>query len=134
MLKGGNMSNEEKAESLVSNLYLMVCKFVMLIKENANKGLCSKEEWDRYIEVSFNRFFKILCDELMPGVDNPYTNDKDDKNKIKTIYKAVPYEEALLRAQLNAKPMTDELREQVFLRIIKPKFIEYLSQKKNNEK
>ena len=128
------MSNEEKAEGLVSNLYLMVCKFVMLIKENANKELCSKEDWDKYIEVSFTRFFKILCDELLPGVDNPYTNEKDDKNQIKTIYKAVPYEEALLRAQLNAKPMTDELKEQIFLRIVKPKFLEYLSKKKDDEK
>ena len=128
------MSNEEKAEGLVSNLYLMICKFVILIKENANIGLCSKEGWDKYIEVSFARFFKILCDELLPGVDNPYTNEKDDKNKIKTIYKAVPYEEALLRAQLNAKPMTDELKEQVFLRIVKPKFLEYLSKKKDDEK
>lgn len=124
------MSNEEKAEGLVSNLYLMVCKFVMIIKENANKGLCSKEEWDKYIEVSFNRFFKILCDELLPGVDNPYTKEKDDKKQIKTIYKAVPYEEALLRAQLNAKPMSDELREQIFMKIVKPKFIEYLLEKK----
>ena len=128
------MSNEEKAEGLLSNLYLMVCKFVMIIKENANKGLCSKEEWDKYIKVSFTRFFKILCDELIPSVNNPYTNEKDDKNKIKTIYKAVPYEEALLRAQLNAKPMTDELREQVFLRIVKPKYLEYLSKKKDDEK
>ena len=127
------MSNEEKAEVLLSNLYLMVCKFVMLIKENAEKKLCAKEEWDKCIEVSFARFFKILCDELLPGVVNPYTNEKDHKNKIKTIYKAVPYEEALLRAQLNAKPMTDELRQQVFLRIVKPKFIEYL-EKKNRDK
>ena len=124
------MSNEDKAEGLVSNLYLMVCKFVMLIKENANTNLCTKEEWDKYIEISFKRFFKILCDELLPGVDNPYTNEKDGKNKIKTIYKAVPYEEALLRAQLNAKPLTDELRQQVFIRIVKPKFIEYLEKKK----
>lgn len=127
------MNNEEKAESLVSNLYLMVCKFVILIKENANKELYSKEEWDKYIEVSFTRFFKILCDELIPGVDNPYTKEENDKNKIKTIYKAVPYEEALLRAQLNAKPLTDELRQQVFVRIVKPKFIEYL-EKKNRDK
>lgn len=127
------MNNVEKAEGLVSNLYLMICKFVMLIKENAEKGQCTKEEWDKYIEVSFARFFKILCDELLPGVDNPYINGKDDKNKIKTIYKAVPYEEALLRAQLNAKPMTDELRQQIFLRIVKPKFLEYL-EKKNKDK
>ena len=127
------MSNEEKAEGLLSNLYLMVCKFVMLVKENAEKERCTKEEWDKYIDVSFTRFFKILCDELLPGVDNPYTNDKDDKNKIKTIYKAVPYEEALLRAQLNAKPITDELREQVFLRIVKPKFIQYLEKEKNKK-
>ena len=127
------MSNEEKANVLVSSLYLMICKFVMLIKENANKELCSKEEWDKYIEVSFTRFFKILCDELLPGVDNPYTNEKDNKNKIKTIYKAVSYEEALLRAQLNAKPLTDELKEQVFIRIVKPKFIEYLEKEKHKK-
>ena len=128
------MSNEEKAEGLLSNLYLMVCKFVMLIKENTNKELCSKEDWDKYIETTFTRFFKILCDELLPGVDNPYTNEKDDKNKIKTIYKAVPYEEALLRAQLNAKPMSDELREQIFMKIVKPKFIEYLLEEKKGKK
>ena len=87
MFKGGNMNNEEKAEGLVSNLYLMFCKFVMLIKENAEKEQCTKEEWDKYIEISFARFFKILCDELLPGVDNPYTNEKDGKNQIKTIYK-----------------------------------------------
>lgn len=127
------MSNEEKAEGLVSNLYLMICKFVMLIKENAEKKLCVKEEWDKYIEVSFTRFFKILCDELIPVVDNPYANEKDDKNKIKTIYKAVPYEEAQLRAQLNAKPLNDELKEQVFLRIVKPKFIEYLEEEKHKK-
>lgn len=127
------MSNEEKAEGLLSNLYLMICKFVMLIKENAEKEQCIKEEWDKYIEMSFTRFFKILCDELLPDVDNPYINGKDDKNKIKTIYKAVPYEEALLRAQLNAKPLTDELRQQVFIRIVKPKFLEYL-EKKNRDK
>ena len=127
------MSNEEKAEGLVSNLYLMICKFVMLIKENAVKEQCTKEEWDKYIETSFTRFFKILCDELIPGFDNPYANEKDGKNKIKTIYKAVPFEEALIRAQLNAKPMTDELREQVFLRIVKPKFIEYLEKEKHKK-
>lgn len=53
------------------------------------------------------------------------------KKQIKTIDKAAPYEEALLRAQLNAKPMTDELREQVFLRIVKPKCIEYLEKEKH---
>lgn len=57
----------------------MVCKFVMLIKENANKELSSKEEWDKYIEVSFSRFFKILCDELIPGVDNPFADEKCSK-------------------------------------------------------
>ena len=88
----------------------------------------------KYIEVSFTRFFKILCDELIPEVDNPYAKEKEGKNKIKTIYKAVPYEEALLRAQLNAKPLTDELRQQVFLRIVKPKFIEYLLEKKDDKK
>ena len=128
------MSNEEKAEGLVSNLYLMICKFVMLIKENAVKEQCTKVEWDKYIETSFTRFFKILCDDLIPEVDNPYKNEKYGKKQIKTIYKAVPYEEALLRAQLNAKPMTDELRKQVFLRIVKPKFLEYLSKKKDDEK
>lgn len=128
------MNNEEKAEGLVSNLYLMVCKFVMIIKENAEKKMCAKEEWDKYIEVSFARFFKILCDELIPVVDNPYTNEKEGKNKIKTIYKAVPYEETLIRAQLNAKPLTDELKEQVFLRIVKPKFIEYLAKEKDDKK
>ena len=127
------MNNEEKAEGLMSNLYLMICKFVMLIKENAEKELCIKEEWDKYIEMSFTRFFKILCDELIPGVDNPYTKEKDGKKQIKTIYKAVPYEEARLRAQLNAKPLTDELRKQVFLRIVKPKFIEYLEKEKNKK-
>ena len=127
------MNNEEKTEGLVSNLYLMICKFVMLIKENAEKKLCAKEEWDKYIETTFTRLFKILCDELLPGVDNPYANEKDDKNQIKTIYKAVPYEEALLRAQLNAKPMADELKEQIFLRIVKPKFIEYLLNNKDDE-
>ena len=128
------MSNEEKAEGLVSSLYLMICKFVMLIKENSVKEQCAKEEWDKYIEMSFTRFFKILCDELIPEVDNPYTKEKEGKNKIKTIYKAVPYEEALLRAQLNAKPLTDELKEQIFLRIVKPKFIEYLLEKKDDKK
>ena len=127
------MNNEEKAEGLVSNLYLMICKFVMLIKENAEKELCSKEEWDKYIQISFTRFFKILCDELIPGVNNPYKNEKERKNQIKTIYKAVPYEEAILRAQLNAKPLTDELKEQVFLRIVKPKFLEYLAEEKNKK-
>ena len=128
------MSNEEKAEGLVSNLYLMTCKFVMLIKENANKGLCSKEECDRYIEVSFTRFFKILCDELIPGVDNPYTNAKDTKNQIKTIYKAVPYEEALIRAQLNVKPLTEELRREIFIKILKPAFIEYMLKNEKTKK
>ena len=126
------MNNEEKAEGLVSNLYLMICKFVMIIKENAEKELCAKEEWDKYIETTFNRVFKILCDDLIPGVDNPYTNEKGSEKPIKTIHKAIPYEEAVIRAQLNAKPMTDELKEQVFLRIVKPKFIEYLE--KNDDK
>lgn len=51
-----------------------------------------------------------------------------------SLYKAVPYEEALLRAQLSVKPMTDELKEQVFLRIVKPKFIEYLAKEKDDKK
>lgn len=54
-----------------------------------------------------------MCDDLIYEVDNPYTNEKELKNQIKTIYKAVPYEEALLRAKLNAKPLTDELKTSI---------------------
>lgn len=46
----------------------------------------------------------------------------------------MPYEEALLRAQLNAKPITDELKEQVFSRIVKPKFIKYLAKEYEDKK
>lgn len=76
-------------------------------------------------------FLRFLCDRLIPCSENPYEVMKLGTTKELQIKKATLYEEARLRAKLNAKPISEELKEEIFVRIVKPLFLKYLDEKLN---
>lgn len=129
------MNNEEKAKALLSRLYLLISRLVLVINDNADKGLCLTEEWDKYIETVFPIFLKILYDDLIPGSINPFEFKKIETKSASQTKKertAPPFEEKYMRVNLKAKPISDYLKYDVLLkRIIEPAYLQYLQEKNN---
>ena len=131
------MNNEQKAKALLSSLYLLISRLVLIIKDNADKGLCSIEEWDKYIETVFPIFLKILCGDLIPRSINPFEPKKIEVTKTpqtKKVRTAPPFEEAYVRARLKAKPISDSLKyDVIFKRIIRPAYVRFLKSETNKK-
>lgn len=115
------MNNEEKAKELTARTSMLLGTFIMVVKENVDNNMCLIKDWDSYIEKMMKFFVKELANIMIPE-DQRLLVEEDSKTmgtttpKKKTIGRDAPtFEEALLRAKINIRPLDDEAKRMLIM-------------------
>ena len=129
------MSNEEKAKELTARMSMLLGTFIMVVKENIDNNTCLIKDWDSYIEKMMKFFVKELANIMIPE-EQRLLVAKDSKTMETTTAKkrtigrdAISFEEALIRARINAKPFDDEAKRRFVLPKIRKIYLKYLNEK-----
>ena len=129
------MNNEEKAKELIARINMLLGTFVMVVKENVNNETCLIKDWDSYIEKMIKFFVKELANIMIPE-DQRLLVEEDSKamgtttSKKRTIGRNAPtFEEALLRAKINIRPLDDEAKRMLIMPKIWKIFLKHIKEK-----
>ena len=130
------MNNEEKAKELMSRINMLLCTFIMVVKDNVDNNACLIKEWDTYIEKMMKFFIKEIGNMMIPS-DTRLQFEEQQKSLETVLTKrkigrdAVPFEEAMIRARINAKPFDDEAKRRFVLPKIRKIYLKYLKENEN---
>ncbi len=115
------MNNEEKAKELTARMSMLLGTFIMIVKENVDNNTCLIKDWDSYIEKMMKFFVKELANIMIPE-DQRLLVEEDSKTMgtttamKRTIGREAPtFEEALLRAKINIRPLDDETKRMLIM-------------------
>ena len=129
------MNNEEKAKELMVRMSMLLGTFIMVVKENVDNNTCLIKDWDSYIEKMMKFFIKELANIMVPE-DQRLLVEDDSKTmgtttaKKRTIGKDAPtFEEALLRAKINIRPLDDEAKRMLIMPKIWKIFLKHIKEK-----
>ena len=130
------MNNEEKAKELIARINMLLGTFVMVVKENVNNETCLIKDWDSYIEKMMRFFIKELVNIMIPGDQRLLVEEKSEAietttSKKRTIGRDAPtFEEALLRAKINIRPLNDEIKRMLIMPKLWKIYLKHLDENK----
>ena len=134
------MTNEEKAKELIARINMLLGTFVMVVKENVNNETCLIKDWDSYIEKMMKFFIKELANIMIPE-DQRSLVEEDSKtmgattSKKRTIGRNAPtFEETLLRAKINIRPLNDEIKRILIMPKLWKIYLKHLDENEKNNK
>ena len=130
------MNNEEKAKELMAKINFLLGTFIEIVKDNVEEETCLIKEWDTYIEKMIRFFIKEIGNVMIPS--DTRLQFEEQQNALEIILPkrkigrdAVPFEEALIRARINAKPFDDDTKRRLVLPKIMKIYLKYLEDSKN---
>ena len=130
------MNNEEKAKELIARINMLLGTFVMVVKENVNNETCLIKDWDSYIEKMMRFFIKELVNIMIPGDQRLLAEENSEAietttSKKRTIGRDAPtFEEALLRAKINIRPLNDEIKRMLIMPKLWKIYLKHLDENK----
>ena len=128
------MNNEEKAKELIARINMLLGAFVMVVKENVNNETCLIKDWDSYIEKMMRFFIKELVNTMIPGDQRLLVEENSEAietttSKKRTIGRNAPtFEETLLRAKINIRPLDDEAKRMLIIPKLWKIYLKYLEE------
>ena len=128
------VNNEEKAKELIARINMLLGTFVMVVKENVNNETCLIKDWDFYIEKMMRFFIKELVNTMIPGDQRLLVEENSEAietttSKKRTIGRDAPtFEEALLRAKINIRPLDDETKRMLIIPKLWKIYLKYLEE------
>lgn len=128
------VNNEEKAKELIARINMLLGTFVMVVKENVNNETCLIKDWDSYIEKMMRFFIKELVNTMIPGDQRLLVEENSETietttSKKRTIGRDAPtFEEALLRAKINIRPLDDETKRMLIIPKLWKIYLKYLEE------
>ena len=128
------MNNEEKAKELVARTNMLLGTFIMIVKENVNNETCLIKDWDSYIEKMMRFFIKELVNIMIPGDQRLLVEENSEAietttSKKRTIGRDAPtFEEALLRAKINIRPLDDETKRMLIMPKLWKTYLKHLEE------
>ena len=128
------VNNEEKAKELIARINMLLGTFVMVVKENVNNETCLIKDWDSYIEKMMRFFIKELVNTMIPGDQRLLVEENSEAietttAKKRTIGRDAPtFEEALLRAKINIRPLDDETKRMLIIPKLWKIYLKYLEE------
>ena len=129
------MNNEEKAKELTARMSMLLGTFIMIVKENVDNNTCLIKDWDSYIEKMMKFFVKELANIMIPEdqrllVEEDFETMGATTTKKRTIGRDAPtFEEALLRAKINIRPLDDEAKRMLIMPKILKIFLKHIKEK-----
>ena len=129
------MNNEEKAKELTARMSMLLGTFIMIVKENVDNNTCLIKDWDSYIEKMMKFFVKELANIMIPEdqrllVEEDFKTMGATTTKKRTIGRDAPtFEEALLRAKINIRPLDDEAKRMLIMPKILKIFLKHIKEK-----
>ena len=128
------MNNEEKAKELTTRMSMLLGTFIMIVKEDVDNSTCLIKDWDSYIEKMMKFFIKELANIMIPE-DQRLLVEEDSKAmgtttaKKRTIGRDAPtFEEALLRAKINIRPLDDETKRMLIMPKLWKTYLKHLEE------
>ena len=128
------MNNEEKAKELTARMSMLLGTFIMIVKENVDNNTCLIKDWESYIEKMIKFFIKELANIMIPE-DQRLLVAEDSKTmgtttpKKRTIGRDAPtFEEALLRAKINIRPLDDEAKRMLIMPKLWKTYLKHLEE------
>ena len=130
------MNNEEKAKELTARMSMLLGTFIMIVKENVDNNTCLIKDWDSYIEKMMKFFIKELANIMIPE-DQRLLVEDDSKTigattaKKRTIGRNAPtFEETLLKAKINIRPLDDEIKRMLIMPKLWKIYLKYIEENK----
>ena len=129
------MNNEEKAKELTARMSMLLGTFIMIVKEDVDNNTCLIKDWDSYIEKMMKFFIKELANIMIPGDQRLLVEENSEAietttSKKRTIGRDAPtFEETLLRAKINIRPLDDEAKRMLIMPKIWKIFLKHIKEK-----